>query len=142
MGRAQRIKGHSFERSVARDFRNIFGEGKRGIQSRNEEDKVPDVENKYFFIECKAHKETPIRAALRQAIKNCPPDKMPLAVLKDDYQEPCVYFLYKDFLKIIEEWYKKRSTSDQKKDNEKMLEELTIRLQNISKDIKEIGDSI
>lgn len=139
MGKSQRIKGHSFERSVANDFKKIFGEGKRGLQSRNGEDGVADVETPYFFIECKAHKKTPIRAALDQAIKNCPKEKIPLAILKDDYQDVCVYLKYNDFMAIIEEWHKlKTQGCDQ--EIMKTIKDMEARLLNITTKIKEINN--
>lgn len=110
MGRSQRIKGHNFEREVAKDMRDIFGEAKRGLQSRNSEDKVADVIVPYFHIECKAHKKAPIRPALEQAKEDAKDtDNVPLAVLKSNNEPVIIAMYYEDFLDIIKEWWNNRS---------------------------------
>ena len=89
MGKQQRIKGHTFERQIASDLRVILGEAKRGFQFRDK-DAAPDVDCPIFHIEAKAHRLAPLRAALKQAIRTCKSNKIPIAICKDDYREPIV----------------------------------------------------
>jgi len=103
-GKAARNKGHNFERKVAIDFREIWPDAKRGFQTRNNKDEQPDVVVPHFFIECKAHKISPLRGALAQAKRLCPEDKIPLAICKDDRKTPIVLMEYPDFLKLVKEW--------------------------------------
>jgi|15BtaG_2_1085339.scaffolds.fasta_scaffold13334_2 hypothetical protein len=106
-GRASRNKGHNFERSVAKDFRGIFGEGKRGFQTRGGTAEEPDVITPHFSIECKAHKVAPIRSALRQATVSAETDgKVPLAILKDDRKRPFITMYYDDFLDLVKQWHR------------------------------------
>jgi len=113
VSKSQRTKGHNFERAVARDLREILGYGKRGFQSRDGTES-PDVVVPYFSVECKAHKTAPVRKALQQAIDCSKEQKVPLAVLKDDYKPPFVVLLYSDFLDILSEWWSLRSNQDEK----------------------------
>tara|TARA_A100001391_G_C5023452_1_gene266487 strand:- start:797 stop:1147 length:351 start_codon:yes stop_codon:yes gene_type:complete len=80
-----RNKGKRWEQEVARMMRAIFGDHiKRGWQSREGDDDPDIVGVPKFWIECKRHKRTNFRAALRQAESACPGDHMPLAICRDD----------------------------------------------------------
>ena len=70
MGREQRLKGHNFERKMARLLTERTGHRfRRGLQTRGGGLEVPDVacDNLPFHIECKKGKKPPWRGALRQA---------------------------------------------------------------------------
>lgn len=112
MPKSQRVKGHSFERFVAKDIRSIFGDPsdevlhkiiKRGLQSRNNSDKVEDVICPAFSIECKAYKANPpIKKAMRQAQETARLyDKVPVVVIKEDRIPPFVVLNYDDFIGLI-----------------------------------------
>ena len=106
-GRASRTKGHDFERWVARRFREVFPKWtvSRGAQFVGAV--APDVVTPLFWTECKRGKRTNPKAALAQAIteqKNAAAWKprTPIAVCKDDREDPTVTMLLDDFLKLVE----------------------------------------
>ena len=103
MGASQRNKGHNFERRIAKELRDIWPDSRRGYQSRNNMDLVPDVENPIFFIECKAHKKVNIKSALIQAETARKPDdkRIALAITKDDNQPIIASMRYDDLVKIL-----------------------------------------
>ena len=85
-GAGSRRKGHSFEREIARLFRDIFPDAHRGIQSRAGDEEA-DVVIPHYWIECKRGKKTNIKAALRQAREACAGSgKSPVAICKDDQE--------------------------------------------------------
>lgn len=105
-GAASRRKGHTWERQVARDLREIFGpDVKRGFQTRGGTKEAPDVDGTPWFIECKCGKATNIKAALRQAVE-ATDGRPPVAICKDDRTEPVVAMLYSDWLNLLHtvEW--------------------------------------
>lgn len=103
-GRGRRQKGHQFERDIANLLKKYFPDAKRGYQSRNQIDLVPDVEIPHFFVECKRGKQTNIKAALRQALekRSKGDDRIALAVCKDDRQDATVTLRLQDFLKLLD----------------------------------------
>ena len=99
-GRGCRIKGHAFERAVAKIFREIYGEEvRRGYQTRSGAE-APDVDGTPFWIECKRGKRTNPKAALRQALE-AKDERPPIAICKDDRQDIVVMLLLDDFLDIL-----------------------------------------
>lgn len=105
MGSKSRTKGHTFERTVANDFREIFGDEsiKRGLQSRNNMDLVPDVICPLFSVECKRYaKNPPINKAFKQALITSKKDgKAPLVISKADFEDALVTMSYESFRKIL-----------------------------------------
>ena len=107
-GKAARIKGHAFERAVAKDIRKVFGmssdEIKRGLQSRNNQDKVPDVICPGFSIECKRYaKNPPIGKAFKQA-KEVAGKKIPVAITKADHEDALATIPYTLFIVFLTEF--------------------------------------
>ena len=101
-GKSSRRKGHDFEREIARQLREVFGDGvHRGFQSRSGGE-APDVEVPYFWIECKRGQRTNIKAALEQAMSAMGPGKIALAVCKDDKQPATATLLLDDLLDLLE----------------------------------------
>lgn len=104
--RANRAKGHSFERDVAKQLREIFPDAKRGLQYQDGSI-APDVVIGDYWVECKrAARNTQPKAALDQAIEACSKaksDKVPIAVTKDDRRDALVTMRFSDFLKILKE---------------------------------------
>jgi hypothetical protein len=106
MGARSRRKGHSWEREVVRRLRAVFGDQvRRGLQYRSGEEQ-PDVIAPRLWIECKAGKKTNPRAALRQAQQDAQDDRRPVAVCKDDRQEPFVIMSLDTFVELADGWYR------------------------------------
>jgi len=105
-GKYNRIKGHTFEREVAK----LFGEAlsdltiKRSIQYRGSATDGADVIADPFWIECKRQKKPRIVAALEQSEKDCPEGFIALAVTKANRDEAVVSIRLPDFLELVSEW--------------------------------------
>jgi len=87
-GRRSRVKGHDFERLIARDLRDQLGiEARRGLQYRDGAE-CPDVVGlPGYWVECKRGKRVSIGAAMRQASEACDRDGAglcPLVISKED----------------------------------------------------------
>jgi len=107
MSKMQRDKGKRFEQLIAKEMRKVFGgHVRRGWQARDGKD-APDVVGTPFWIECKHHKKVNIKAALKQAKDDCVlstnPNIPPLAICKDDREEPIVAMYLSDFIRLMEE---------------------------------------
>lgn len=100
-GKASRDKGHSFERRVAKDLREVFQDAKRGFQTRGGTKEEPDVDGTPFYIECKAHKKCNRKKAWKQADDAKAPGRIPVAVCKDDYKPITVTMLASDFFQCF-----------------------------------------
>lgn len=110
-GRGARRKGVEFERSIAREFAQVFGKDhvRRGLQYRDGAE-APDVVAPCFWIECKRMRQTNPRAALRQAIAASQGKGFwPVAVCKDDGQSAFVALTLEDFLDLVGEWWAGRN---------------------------------
>lgn len=105
MSKSQRTKGHSWEREVARRFREIgFSEAKRGLQTRGGAAECPDVHAGPFDVECKVGKRPPIRQALDTATEHARRGQIGIAVIKEDRKPPFVVIGLDDFLDLVQEW--------------------------------------
>lgn len=105
MGGKSRTKGHSFERLVARLFRAIYPDARRGLQYRDG-DECPDVIAGPFYIECK-RKAGPISAiaALEQVSKASGAKGYNLvAVTKRDRQPALATMYLDDYLEMLKEF--------------------------------------
>ena len=126
MGRMQRRKGANWERELANMLKPIFGEKVcRGVaQSRFGSSEAPDVDNvPGYWFECKHGIKPNLRAALEQAEESetkfresmsangytCT-SRVPVAVSKDNNQEPIVLMRLKDFIPMLKELHAYRST--------------------------------
>lgn len=98
-GKASRTKGHSFEREMARVFRDLFPDARRGLQYREGTD-APDVEGTPFHIECKVGKRPNIMAAYAQA-KSATDGRPVVVVTKRDRCETLVTVNLQYFLEIL-----------------------------------------
>ena len=111
-GSRSRRKGAKFERDMVHTMRKVMpGCGaKRGFQYRGTSDQ-PDVDIPYFFIECKHGKKPVVRSALRQAIDNTD-GRSPLAIIKDDREDPFVVMKLDDFLAFVNEWWTNKNVNE------------------------------
>lgn len=106
-GRGARIKGASFERTLAKHLTDDTGiEFKRGLgQTRRGGEEVSDVYSdkcpEYHF-EAKRQIKCNIKAAMQQAINDCKEsEKTPIVITKDDRGEMLVTMLYDDWIKLF-----------------------------------------
>ncbi len=115
-GKASRLKGHNFERAVAKMLREVMpgAEFKRGLQSRGGGAEEADVfcsaiplgkKEFPFHVECKIGKLPNPRAALKQAKEDAKEGMVPLAVVKDDREAAFVVMDANDFFRFIKEWW-------------------------------------
>lgn len=98
-GKASRTKGHSFEREMARVFRDLYPDARRGLQYREGTD-APDVEGTPFHVECKRGKRCNIRAAYRQA-RDATDGRPVVVVTKEDRQETMVTVNLQLFMELL-----------------------------------------
>jgi hypothetical protein len=109
-GRGARRKGHDFEREMVRTFAEVFGEGKvrRGLQYRDGAE-AADVCTPIFAVECKRGARTNPRAALAQVVQaNEGKGFVPVAVCKDDREDPFVVMRLDDLLELARELWEAR----------------------------------
>jgi hypothetical protein len=104
MSASQRTKGHTFERQIANELKEIFPNARRGLQYRDGGE-CPDVEGTPFHIECKRGKKPNPRAALAQAIGDADESRVPVAVIRDDRAEAFIVMRWDDFKNMIGEMY-------------------------------------
>lgn len=110
MGAMQRRKGATFERALVHRFREAMpgADVKRGLQFRGGGAEVPDVDCPVFHVEAKHGKKPVVRAALQQAQADAVKGKIPIAVIKDNRQEPFVVLGLEDFLDFVKEWWERK----------------------------------
>lgn len=108
-GAYSRRKGANYERELVRRFKAVMPKAdiRRGLQSRSGQE-VPDIECPVFWIEAKRGRKPNIRAALQQAEGDAPKDRIPLAIVRDDYQSALVALPLEDFLDLVQEWWEGR----------------------------------
>lgn len=108
-GNHSRRKGRRFEQELVHRFREAMpgAEVRRGLQCRGEE--VADVDCPVFWVESKRGKKPNVRGALAQAVAAAPKGRIPIAVIRDDRQEPFAVLLLDDLLDLVGEWWLARS---------------------------------
>ena len=104
MANPRKKKGADWERAVVKVFVEDLGiEAKRCRQYTNNHG-LPDVEAGKWWIECKRTKSrAPITSAFQQACEDCPSDKVPLAITKEDRKPALVTMRLSDFIELIRE---------------------------------------
>jgi len=104
MGLLSRQKGKSFERAVAKAFREIFPNAKRTLTQQRDSGEAPDIDVPGWWVEAKHHRKVPIRKAFEQAVdevKRAKSDAKPVAVTMDNRTEPLVTMRLPDFLGLL-----------------------------------------
>ena len=120
MGRMQREKGKRWERAVTALYQAALGLGKRTGWHQSHGLEVADVSvplplaswPRGIWNECKHHRKVPLRAALRQAIGDAPEGHLPIAVCKDDREEPIVLLRLTDWLQLLADQHPKETPDD------------------------------
>lgn len=98
-----RRKGHNWERAVQKHLARIFGEGRvrLAVLAQNG-GATPDVLAPGMWVECRSHRLTNPRGALRHIAADARSHrKMALAVCKDDRDPPHVTMYLRDFLELL-----------------------------------------
>ena len=105
-GKMSRDKGHNFERWVARAFKVVFPEARRGLQYRDPRE--CDVEGTPFRIECKRLADVKARN-ITAALMQCKGDgeshddeRLAGAITKADRREALVHMTFDTFLSLVE----------------------------------------
>lgn len=105
MGRASRDKGKRGELLLARFLREHGYEARRTAQYCGSTGDAADVIGlPGLHIECKFVERLDVRGALRQAIHDARPGKMPVVFHKRSREEWLVTLRAEDFMKIYPEW--------------------------------------
>jgi hypothetical protein len=99
-------KGKRFERELVRLFAAATPNARigRGFQFRSGAD-APDVDLPGFWLEAKVGAKTNPRKAMRQAMAATRYGRWPLAVCKDDRQEPLCVMNLSDFVTFYSQWF-------------------------------------
>lgn len=111
-GRGARIKGATFERTLAKMLTEATGSNfQRGLgQTRRGGAEVSDVYSEAhpeFHFEAKKQVKCNIKAAMRQALADIEKtDKMPIVVTKDDRSDTLVTMRYEDWIKLFTNYIK------------------------------------
>lgn len=111
MGASQRLKGHNWEREVAKMLRPIFPEARRGLGQARDGSDVPDVDKTPFWCECKNGKRPNIGAAMEQALEaslKAGDTRPALVVTKRDHCAPMATMPLSDFLDLLGAVYGQR----------------------------------
>lgn len=107
-GRAARQKGKRGEREVVQLFRAIYGEDvRRGWQARFGSDEPDIVIPPPLWIESKFRKRSNVYDALAQAMEDCPEDRIPVVMAKQNNKPRVMVMLAEDFVKlfaVLREW--------------------------------------
>lgn len=104
MGKAQRVKGHSYERKIANDFKKLgWPNAKRHLEYQSSEAELgQDLDNTYpFLVQCKCGKSCPSLNKLMGQIKE-QPDQYKLGAVKIDNKGEYAVMLWKDFYWMLQ----------------------------------------
>ena len=93
MGIKERRKGATFERTIAR-LLGVERAGTSGKPDRNH----ADLEHPILYIQCKARKGIAAYRWLEKTIEECPEDKIPIVISKEDRSKPFVMMDLETFL--------------------------------------------
>jgi len=100
MGKSQRVKGHSFERLVARTFREFYKDSFRVLEYQENTANGIDVKAGPFNIQCKRHKSyVPINTI--KEIKGDDTNKIKLLITKADRDDAMVCLSLSDFIRVL-----------------------------------------
>lgn len=95
MGIRERRKGANFERSIA----NLLGVERAGTKGKPDREHA-DIEHPLLYIQCKIRKAVAAYRWLEKTIDECPEDKIPIVVSKEDRGRPFIMMDLDDFLKF------------------------------------------
>ena len=112
MGKSQRTKGHSFERKVAAQLREIFPDAKRHLEYQDGEAYGVDIANTGpFAIQCKKHRNY---VSITKIFEVKDDSKIPVLVTAGDRLEAMAVLPFNEFLRLVK--HGKLSNLDDKTD--------------------------
>lgn len=104
-GSKSRNKGRAYEQKIAREYRDLGHEARRGWQSRQGDDE-PDVileSNPEVWIECKHHARGGLAfRTMEQAEKAAKPDAFIVLHLKETHGEELVCLRKEDWYSVMD----------------------------------------
>ena len=95
MGIRERRKGATFERTIAKKF----GVERAGTSGKPDRDHA-DIEHPTLYIQCKARKSVAAYRWLEKTVDECPEDKIPIVISKEDRGKPFILMDLDDFLQF------------------------------------------
>lgn len=101
-GKSSRTKGHSFERFVANELKDIFPNAKRQLEYQMDSCKGVDLsDTNEFRIQCKKHKSYVPLSKISEI--KCVRDKgeVPLLITAGDYKEPIAALYLSDLILLL-----------------------------------------
>lgn len=101
MSKYQRVKGHSFERKIARELKTLGIDAKRVLEYQ--EGVGHDVEEPHFVYQCKKGKAINVKASYKEM--SPPSGKIGAVVAGWDRDLTLVCMTWEDF-KVIRQWLK------------------------------------
>lgn len=104
MGLLSRRKGKTFERWLAKTFREIFPTARRTLTQQRDSGEAPDISIPGWWVEAKHWRKVNIRATFEQAVdeaKRAKSTDLPVAVTKDNRKEPLVTMRLQDFIDLL-----------------------------------------
>lgn len=104
MGKAQRTKGHSFERWAAIQFRSLFPKARRHLEYHQTDATGIDlVDTGLFRVQCKRGKRYAPLTAIKEIQLDPIEGGIPLLITKADKAEAMVAMPLSDFLMLIKD---------------------------------------
>lgn len=107
-GRRSRTKGHSFEREIAKAFRERFPESRRHLENHREDARFGTdiVGIEPFRVQCKKLKKYAPITCIEEVDADRVLSEIPVLVTAGDKQEPMAVLPFEDFLNLAWSYYK------------------------------------
>jgi Holliday junction resolvase len=100
MGKAQRNKGHGYEREIVNDLKDTFGiDARRNLTQTR--DSGGDILLEGYLIECKRRKRIAIYEWMEQAVNSCNADQKPIVVCRADGEKSLAIMNWDDFKTLL-----------------------------------------
>lgn len=100
MSKAQRVKGHAYEREIVNDLKATFGIDVRRNLTQTR-DSGGDILLEHFVIECKRRKGIAVYEWVKQAENSCSERQKPIVVCRADGEKSLAIMLWDDFKTLL-----------------------------------------
>ena len=116
VGKANRRKGHNFERQVVNDLKEIFPEAKRQLEYQTDECQGIDIANTgKYKIQCKCKKRYVSVNTIKEI--KCGPEDVPILITKQIWEPSMAILPWEELKVLLRNTYLKES-------DEKLLEKI------------------